>query len=66
VDVFNPEYRIPIAFLIGITLWLIFLRDPPPMPEICARGVRPAHQATAAFAGGLTLAGGLRVTCFGR
>ncbi|HUI62910.1 MAG TPA: hypothetical protein VLX90_21960 [Steroidobacteraceae bacterium] len=29
----RPGFTIPIAFLIGITIWLIFLRDPPPTAE---------------------------------
>ena len=28
---------LPIAFLIAITLWLLFLRDPP--PDICVAGI---------------------------
>jgi hypothetical protein len=65
VDVFNPEYRIPIAFLIGIAFWLIFLRDPPPMPEVCVRGPRTAHQLVPPSSGAaLTVAGGLTGTCF--
>jgi len=37
----RPGFTIPIAFLIGITIWLIFLRDPPPAAESC--GPRISH-----------------------
>ena len=39
---------LPIAFLIAITLWLVFLRDPP--PDICVAGIGtylPHHHGTA-------------------
>ena len=40
----RPGYAIPIAFLIGITIWLIFLRDPPPLAD-CPQG--PRHHVVA-------------------
>lgn len=40
---------LPIAFLIAITLWLLFLRDPP--PDICVAGIGTYHhRGTAPFA----------------
>jgi len=37
----RPGFTIPIAFLVAITIWLIFLRDPPPVAEACAYVVGP-------------------------
>jgi hypothetical protein len=40
-EMIRPGFTIPIAFLVAITIWLIFLRDPPPVAEACAYVVGP-------------------------
>lgn len=45
----RPGFTLPIAFLIGITIWLIFLRDPPATTDNCTGGPRFSHQSVASF-----------------
>lgn len=48
----RPGFILPIAFLIGITIWLVFLRDPPAEacspyragPQVSQHGTAPTER----------------------